>query len=244
VAKIFRICKFRTTVFHPQSNGSLERSHHALGEYLKQYTNEQKQWDRWISLAMFNYNTSVHEATKHTPYEFAEFKPTNFAELSLCYSLTTLVNMELSMQSSEVATPSAIPETKERTKRKGPKPSSKKRLEKFCLEKSRETMAEIHRQAIESTTVSVDALLKCLADLQLVAQKQEVVIPVTTRGVGLLVNECYEEAKLQCPKTVRECSVHKFYRIFRWHSFNVNLIYLTPHVHYLSIRYNSKSSIK
>ena len=69
IAKIFRIRKFRTTAFHPQSNGSLERSHHALGEYLKQYANEQKQWDRWIGLAMFNYNTSVHEATKHTPYE-------------------------------------------------------------------------------------------------------------------------------------------------------------------------------
>jgi len=63
VAKIFKIRKFRITVFYPQSNGSLERSHHSLGEYLKQYTNEQKQWDRWIELAMFNYNTNVHEAT-------------------------------------------------------------------------------------------------------------------------------------------------------------------------------------
>jgi len=27
-----------------------ERSHHALREYLKQYANEQKQWDRWIGL--------------------------------------------------------------------------------------------------------------------------------------------------------------------------------------------------
>jgi len=68
VAKIFRICKFWTIAFHLQSNG-LGRFHHALGEYLKQYANEQKQWDRWISLAMFNYNTSVHETTKHTPYE-------------------------------------------------------------------------------------------------------------------------------------------------------------------------------
>ena len=69
IAKLFKIRKFRTTAFHPQSNGSLERSHHALGEYLKQYANDQKQWDRWIGLAMFNYNTNVHEATKHTPYE-------------------------------------------------------------------------------------------------------------------------------------------------------------------------------
>ena len=42
IAKIFGICKFCTTAFHSQSNGSLERSHHALAEYLKQYANEQK----------------------------------------------------------------------------------------------------------------------------------------------------------------------------------------------------------
>jgi len=83
--------------------------------------------------------------------------------------------MEQLTQSSQAAAAVAIPETKERTKRKGPKPSSKKCLEKFRLEKSRETIAEIHRQAIERTSVSVDALLKCLSDLQIVAQKQEVV---------------------------------------------------------------------
>jgi len=83
IAKIFRIRKFHTTAFHPQTtngslershhpqttNGSLERSHHALEECLKQYASDQKQWDKWISLAVFNYNTSVHEATKHIPYE-------------------------------------------------------------------------------------------------------------------------------------------------------------------------------
>jgi len=46
----------------------LEKSYHALGEYLITLHNMQiKQWDRWIGLAMFN--TSVHEATKHTLYE-------------------------------------------------------------------------------------------------------------------------------------------------------------------------------
>ena len=34
LAKRFRINQFRTTAFHPQSNGSLERSHHVLGEYI------------------------------------------------------------------------------------------------------------------------------------------------------------------------------------------------------------------
>lgn len=44
LAKYYRIRKFRTTAFHPQSNGSLERSHHALGEYLKQYASSEKEW--------------------------------------------------------------------------------------------------------------------------------------------------------------------------------------------------------
>lgn len=69
LAKYYRICKFRTTAFHPQSNGLLERSHHTLVEYLKQYASSEKDWDEWVNLAVQNYNTSIHEDTKYTPYE-------------------------------------------------------------------------------------------------------------------------------------------------------------------------------
>jgi His(2)-Cys(2) zinc finger./Integrase core domain. len=69
LAKRFRIKQFKTTAFHPQSNGSLERSHHVLGEYLKQFISKDAEWDDWVELAMFSYNTSVHEGTNHTPYE-------------------------------------------------------------------------------------------------------------------------------------------------------------------------------
>ena len=69
VAKRFRIKKIRTTAFHPQANGSLERSHHSLGEFLKQYITEDEEWDEWIDVAMLNYNTCVQESTKLTPYE-------------------------------------------------------------------------------------------------------------------------------------------------------------------------------
>ena len=37
MAKRFRIKQFCITAFHPQLNRSLERSHHVLGEYLKQF---------------------------------------------------------------------------------------------------------------------------------------------------------------------------------------------------------------
>lgn len=35
IANKFRIKQIKTTAYHPQSNGSLERSHHALAEYIK-----------------------------------------------------------------------------------------------------------------------------------------------------------------------------------------------------------------
>ena len=37
LAKCYRIKQFRTTAFHPQPNESLERSHHVLDEYVKQF---------------------------------------------------------------------------------------------------------------------------------------------------------------------------------------------------------------
>ena len=36
-AQIFKINKFLTTAYHPQSNGSNERMHHTLNEYMKLY---------------------------------------------------------------------------------------------------------------------------------------------------------------------------------------------------------------
>lgn len=65
----FKIKQFKTTAFYPQSNGSLERSHQVLIEYLKQFTDKDKNWDEWVNTAMFPYNTSVHEETCFTPYE-------------------------------------------------------------------------------------------------------------------------------------------------------------------------------
>jgi len=69
LAKKFNIKHLKTTAYHPQSNGSLERSHHVLTEYLKTQINKDEEWDEHVSLAMFSYNTSVHESTGYSPYE-------------------------------------------------------------------------------------------------------------------------------------------------------------------------------
>uniref|UniRef100_A0ABD2WU91 RNA-directed DNA polymerase n=1 Tax=Trichogramma kaykai TaxID=54128 RepID=A0ABD2WU91_9HYME len=69
MAKRFKIKQIKTTAYHPQSNGSLERSHHVLKEFIKQYTVSDDDWSDWVDLAVLNYNTSVQESTKLTPYE-------------------------------------------------------------------------------------------------------------------------------------------------------------------------------
>lgn len=69
VAKRFKISKYHTTAYRPQSNGSVERAHHVLWEYLKQVVDNKKDWHEYIKLANFSYNTSVHEGTKYTPHE-------------------------------------------------------------------------------------------------------------------------------------------------------------------------------
>lgn len=69
LTKKFNIKHFKTTAYHPQSNGSLERSHHVLTEYLKTQINKDNEWDEHIALAMFSYNTSVHESTQYSPFE-------------------------------------------------------------------------------------------------------------------------------------------------------------------------------
>lgn len=69
VARKFRISHFKTTAYRPQSNGSIERSHHVLWEYLKQTIKDKRDWDTYLKLACFSYNTSVHEGTQYTPHE-------------------------------------------------------------------------------------------------------------------------------------------------------------------------------
>lgn len=68
VAKRFKIKQYKTTSYHPQSN-TVERSHIVLSEFLKTFISETEDWGSWIDIATFSYNTSVSEATLHTPFE-------------------------------------------------------------------------------------------------------------------------------------------------------------------------------
>lgn len=69
IASKFKIKHYKTTAYRPQSNGSIERSHQVLWEYLKQFVDRNNEWDKCLKLASFSYNTSVHEGTQFTPHE-------------------------------------------------------------------------------------------------------------------------------------------------------------------------------
>nr|XP_034195210.1 uncharacterized protein LOC117611386 [Osmia lignaria] len=75
LSEIFKIKQITTSGYRPQTNGSLERSHIVLTEYLKHYMDNYEDWDLLIPFAMFSYNTSVHEATNFSPYELIFGKP-------------------------------------------------------------------------------------------------------------------------------------------------------------------------
>lgn len=70
VCKLLKIKQTSTTPYHPQSNGSLERSHRTLGEYLRSFASKDPQnWDSYIPYAMFCHNSTKHNSTNFQPYQ-------------------------------------------------------------------------------------------------------------------------------------------------------------------------------
>jgi len=124
IAKRFKISRYTTTAYRPQANGSIERSHHVLWEYLKQVVGEKNDWDDYLSLACFSYNTSVHEGTQYTPHELvfgklarvpsSETLPEDVSNESYADYLTTLYNR---LRDTQEIARTNLQRAKERSKR-------------------------------------------------------------------------------------------------------------------------------
>ena len=60
----------KTSTFHPQSNGSLERAHRLVKDLIITAMEENhNDWDDNLKLITMGYNTSVHEGTGFTPFK-------------------------------------------------------------------------------------------------------------------------------------------------------------------------------
>lgn len=70
ICKLLHVQKINTTAVHPMTNGSLERTHRVLVEFIRHFVNQdQTNWDEWVKYAVFAYNTTPHSATGFTPFE-------------------------------------------------------------------------------------------------------------------------------------------------------------------------------
>ena len=66
---IFMIEKTRTTPYHPQGNGQVERFNRVIADTLSKYCAEKPQeWDVYLPYITFVYNTTVHRTIGATPY--------------------------------------------------------------------------------------------------------------------------------------------------------------------------------
>jgi len=70
LSQLLGIKKTRTTPFHPQSNGLVERQHQTLTNYLAKFVSEnQRDWDRWIGMSLLAYRSARQETTGISPAE-------------------------------------------------------------------------------------------------------------------------------------------------------------------------------
>lgn len=61
--------KTRTSAYHPQGNGMVERHNRVIADVLSKYCAENpREWDNLIPYLTFVYNTTVHKTTQATPF--------------------------------------------------------------------------------------------------------------------------------------------------------------------------------
>ena len=64
----FGIKKSRTTAYHPQGDGMVERFNRSLLQLLRSYVDTQDDWERYLPLVLYAYRTSTHSSTGASPF--------------------------------------------------------------------------------------------------------------------------------------------------------------------------------
>ena len=65
----FGVKKTRTTAYHPQGDGMVERFNRTVLQLLRAYVDQQNEWEKYLPLALYAYRTSTHTSTSVSPFE-------------------------------------------------------------------------------------------------------------------------------------------------------------------------------
>ena len=100
----FGIKKSRTTAYHPQCDGMVERFNRSLLQLLRCYVNTEEDWETYLPLVLYAYRTAPHSTTGISPFQLmfgrdpkpATFPPTNAFDPSSysAYLLTKLAKLQ------------------------------------------------------------------------------------------------------------------------------------------------------
>ena len=71
----FGIKKTRTTAYHPQGDGMVERFNRSLSQLLRAYVEHQTEWEQYLPFVLFAYHTAVHTSTGVSPFELMYGRP-------------------------------------------------------------------------------------------------------------------------------------------------------------------------
>ena len=69
MCKLLQITTLRTSPYHPQTDGMLERWHASLKSMLKKAQGDRNDWDKYLKFLLFAYRSTPHSATGFTPFE-------------------------------------------------------------------------------------------------------------------------------------------------------------------------------
>ncbi|XP_046396230.1 uncharacterized protein LOC124163401 [Ischnura elegans] len=70
VCELMKISRLRSSPYHPESNGKVERVHRTIAGILSHYVNDKNSdWDTWVPYAVLCYNTKIHRSTGFSPHE-------------------------------------------------------------------------------------------------------------------------------------------------------------------------------
>ena len=67
LAQRYSVKLAKTSAYHPQSNGKIERMHRNLGTYLRMYMENNAQWEKCLPGFVFAHNTGEKDRERYSP---------------------------------------------------------------------------------------------------------------------------------------------------------------------------------